>query len=125
QFKKNVFNLPKSLKKLKATAAQLEANFEKFDLIMTPVIAKTPTKIGYFDVTLPYAEISKRAVEFAPYTGLQNISGAPAISLPMGISSDGLPIGVHFSAPFGQDKLLLEFAYELEQAQPWKFVYQF
>lgn len=125
QFRKNIFSIPKSLKLLKQAAATIESNFEKYDLIMTPVVSQEVTKIGYFDVTLPYEEISRRAVSFAPYTGLQNISGAPAISLPLGTSSNGLPIGIHFSAQTGQDKLLLEFAYEMEQAQPWKFVYQF
>ena len=78
---------------------------------------------GHFSIDLPYEEIAKRAVTFAPFMGLQNVTGSPGISLPLGTSSEGLPLGVHFVAPYGNDKRLLELAYELEQAQPWKFIY--
>lgn len=120
QFKANVFNISKNLKTLKEAGAKIETNFERYDLIMTPVVAHNTPKIGHFDVTLPYKEISQRAVAFAPFTGLQNITGAPSISLPLGESSAGMPIGIHFTAPLGQEKRLLEFAFEMEQAQKWK-----
>jgi Asp-tRNA(Asn)/Glu-tRNA(Gln) amidotransferase A subunit family amidase len=50
---------------------------------------------------------------------LQNVAGAPAMSVPLAWSAGGLPIGIHFSAPLGGERRLLELAYELEQAQPW------
>jgi amidase len=53
------------------------------------------------------------------YTPPQNVSGAPAISLPLASRADGLPIGLQFAAAFGEDRLLLELALELEQARPW------
>ncbi len=90
---------------------------------MTPVLSHTVPRIGHFDITLPYEQISNRAVNFASFTGLQNVTGAPAISLPLGTASSGLPIGVHFSAAHGQDRLLLEVGYELEMARPWKFIF--
>src|SRR5690606_33859976 len=124
QFKANVFNISKNLRTLKEAGAKIEINFEKYDLIMTPVVAHNTPKIGHFDVTLPYKEISARAVAFAPFTGLQNITVAPSIALPLGVSSAGMPIGIHFTAPFGQEKRLLEFAYEVEQAQEWKQLFQ-
>jgi amidase len=52
-------------------------------------------------------------------TPVQNVSGAPAMSLPLGRSSEGLPIGVHLAAPFGHERRLLEVALELEEAAPW------
>ncbi|MGB0369640.1 MAG: amidase family protein, partial [Flavobacteriales bacterium] len=61
----------------------------------------------------------RNAVEFATYTGLYNVTGEPAISLPMGLDSNGMPLGVQFAAPYGEDKRLLELAYELEQAKGW------
>ncbi len=124
QFRKNIFNVSKGLKTLKEAGAKIESNFANYDLVMSPVVAHKTPKIGHFSVDLPYSEISSRAVAFAPFTGMQNITGVPGISLPLAESSDGMPIGVHFSAPFGQDKFLLEFAYEMEQTNPWKFIYQ-
>jgi len=64
-------------------------------------------------------EVFQTLSEYVGYTPLQNVAGAPAMSVPLGMSSGGLPIGIHFSAAKGQEKRLLELAYELEQAQPW------
>jgi amidase len=57
---------------------------------------------------------------YVGYTPLQNAAGAPAMSVPLGWSPvSGMPIGAHFSAAKGQERRLLELAYELESAQPW------
>ena len=123
QFRQNLFSIPKSLKALKTAGQVIDNYFNDYDIIMSPVMAHTVPKIGHFSVDLDYAEVSKRAVGFAPFTGIQNITGAPAISLPLSMSSDGLPLGIQFSSALGQDALLLELAYELEQAKPWSFLY--
>jgi amidase len=52
------------------------------------------------------------------FTPIQKIAGAPAISLPMRVSQNGLPIGLQFAAAYGQEKRLLELAFELEEARP-------
>ena len=54
-----------------------------------------------------------------PFTPLFNATGSPAISVPMSISSDGLPIGVQFAAGLGQEELLLKLAIAIEQESPW------
>ena len=60
-----------------------------------------------------------RAGAFAPYTPLFNVTGQPAISIPIGFGDDGLPIGVHLAAkPLGEDTLL-QVAAQLEAARPW------
>ena len=123
QFRRNIFHLRSSIRNLKAAGVKAESLFADYDIIMTPVLAHTVPEIGYFSPELSYAEVSKRAVSFASFTGMQNVTGAPAISLPMGVSQGGLPIGMQFSAVQGQDRLLLELAYELEAAQPWRFMY--
>jgi amidase len=56
---------------------------------------------------------------YAPYTEIFNVAGQPAISLPLGESSDGLPIGIQLAAPLGSDGLLLAVAAWFEQAMPW------
>jgi amidase len=60
-----------------------------------------------------------RLIRFASMTPVQNVTGEPAISLPLGRTSDGLPIGVHVAAPMGHERRLLELALELEEAAPW------
>jgi amidase len=61
-----------------------------------------------------------RLERYVSFTPLNNAAGSPAISLPMGASKDDLPIGVQFSAAHGAERTLLEIAFELEQAQPWR-----
>jgi len=124
RFKANAFKLPKSISTIKRIGSDTEKLLEKYDIIMSPVLAHKTPKIGYFSPQLSSEEITKRAVDFASFTGLQNVTGSPAISLPMGIDADGMPIGVQFSASYGNDKLLLELAYELETAKPWRFIYE-
>ncbi len=122
-FKKNALRLPQSLRLLKNEGKKAELLYEEFDISMTPVVSHEVPPIGYFDPALPYEEISKRAVGFASFTGLQNVTGAPAISLPLGFSSKGLPIGVHFMTKNGNDRALLEFSLAVESAKPFKHLY--
>jgi amidase len=123
-FQKNMLMLPKSLRTLKKSAIETEQKMEKdYDLIMTSVSTITTPRIGYFSPSLNYEEISKRASDFATYLPLFNISGSPAISLPLGESAEGMPIGVQFVAPYGKDQLLLELSLELEAAQPFRTIY--
>ena len=115
--------LPRSIKMLRKVGADTEKLFDSYDIIMTPVLAHTTPEIGHFSPNHSYEVVSKRAVDFATYCGLQNITGSPAISLPMCTTENGMPIAVQFSAPFGLDQRLLELAYEMEEAKPWNFIY--
>lgn len=123
-FKRNILNFPKSIYFLKNKIAQLEQEvFSQHDVVMLPVTTIQTPKIGYLSPLLSSKEIIKRAANFTPFPGMQNVSGSPSISLPVGTDSNGLPLGLQFSAPLGQDGLLLGLAYEIEAAQPWKKIY--
>jgi amidase len=58
--------------------------------------------------------------DYGPFTLVFNISGQPALSLPLGHSADGLPIGVQIVAPYGREDLLFRVAAMLETAKPWR-----
>jgi amidase len=58
-----------------------------------------------------------------PFTPVQNLTGQPAISLPLHWSADGLPIGMMFSGRFGDEATLFRLAAQLEEARPWKDKY--
>jgi amidase len=66
-----------------------------------------------------YLAASLRAAALVPFTPPFNVTGQPAISLPLHWNSDGLPIGSQLVAPYGKEDLLIQVAAQLEQAQPW------
>jgi amidase len=123
KFKNNKLKLMQSIRKLRTVGTDTEKLFGQYDIIMTPVLAHTTPEIGHFSPDLSFEVVSKRAVDFATYCGLQNITGSPAISLPMGRTKNNMPVAVQFSAPFGLDQRLLELAYQLEEAKPWNHIY--
>ncbi|GAM98696.1 aspartyl-tRNA(Asn) amidotransferase subunit A [alpha proteobacterium U9-1i] len=107
-----------ALARLRAAEQQYAAFFADSDVLLTPVLARTPPPIGELSPTLGMAAFD-RVVRYVGYTPLQNVAGAPAMSVPLSWSPSGMPIGAHFGAAQGQERRLLELAYELEQAAPW------
>ena len=61
----------------------------------------------------------ERLTGYVGYTTLHNVAGAPAMSVPLHWTPDGLPVGVQFAARAGQERTLFQLAYELERARPW------
>jgi amidase len=90
------------------------------DLLLTPTMGELPPPLGSFasDPDDPLATIH-RGEQTAAFTALINATGQPAISLPLGWSEEGLPIGVQLVAPLGREDVLLRVASQLEQAHPW------
>jgi amidase len=101
-----------------AARAYLDAT-RAYDVILTPVLATQTWRIGHLSPLVPADELIRRTAETVGYTPIHNIAGAPAMSVPLHASSDGLPIGAHFAAKPGDDAMLLALAYELEAARPW------
>lgn len=110
--------LQAAIGRLRAVEAAYATFFESTDVYLTPVLGKPPVPLGTIDGAKGMA-IFDTLNDYVGYTPLQNVAGAPAMNVPLAWSAAGLPIGTHFSAAKGQEKRLLELAYELEQAQPW------
>jgi amidase len=108
-----------SLRRLRRLARDHEAALESYDLLLSPVLGHVPPPLGYLGPDVEFGEHLVRLLRFISFTPVQNVSGSPAMSLPMGRTPDGLPLGVQLSAPFGLERRLLEVGYELEEAAPW------
>ena len=119
RFLRGFYRLPSSIIGLKRATARLRRSFADFDVIMSPTLAHTTPEIGYLDPAGDFDEIFDRLVRYVSFTPANNSSGTPALSLPLAGSADGLPIGIHFTADLGEERTLLELAYELEAARPF------
>ena len=90
------------------------------DLLLTPTLAEPPPLLGEFDATPDNPMVGLfRAAPIVQFTVPFNITGQPAISLPLVWSDSGLPIGVQLVAAYGREDLLLQVAAQLEAAEPW------
>jgi amidase len=93
------------------------------DVLLCATLAEPPAKIGRFshdtEDYVGYRTGPKGIFAYSPFCAVFNASGQPAASLPLGWSKDGLPIGVHLAAAFGQDELLISLCAEVERAAPW------
>lgn len=118
-FRRNITKFPATLWRLKRARREYDELMQEYDLLLTPTLGLPPPKLGYLAADLPFAQAWQRLRDYAAFTPVSNICGTPAISLPMAMSKDGLPIGVHFAAGFGQERRLLELAFALEDAAPW------
>jgi len=117
--RRNLHRIPLALLRLSRTRRHTARLTRTYDVVMTPTLADETPQIGYLDPMADYEQIIDRLRNWVAFTPLHNVTGEPAISLPLALSANGLPVGMMFSAPTGHEARLLELAYELEDARPW------
>ncbi|GGV10582.1 amidase [Streptomyces spectabilis] len=122
-------------------ARQLAAFHQTYDVLLTPTLARPPVRIGELDTPWLTRQVGKALLKAGvagrfsrtglwkrsvvqnlapnPFTQLANITGRPAMSVPLYRTPDGLPLGVQFGGPLGSEGLLLALAGQLESAAPW------
>jgi len=91
-----------------------------WDVLLSPTMQVPPTELGSFDPSPDDPGKSIRlALSFVAFTRTQNITGDPAMSVPLYWNKDDVPIGVQFAAPFGAEATLFRLAAQLEKVRPW------
>jgi amidase len=105
---------------LSAAARAIVALWNEFDVVMTPALAWRPVRLGDIDACSddPWEDF-RRSGEFTPYTAVFNVTGQPAISLPLFHGDDGLPLGVQLAGRPADEATLLSLAAQLEAARLW------
>jgi Asp-tRNA(Asn)/Glu-tRNA(Gln) amidotransferase A subunit family amidase len=99
---------------------QMAAFHAQYDVLLTPALAMLPPKLGWIDMMLDdVEEYWQRVFAFSPFTVWFNITGQPAIVLPLSQSSDGLPLSVQLVARYGDEATLFRLAAQIEAARPW------
>lgn len=111
--------LPNAVRAFAATTEKVAEFFEQYDAWLSPVTASPAPRLGEQAPTVEFDTLLERVVRFAAYTPLHNVAGTPAMSVPFARSEDGLPIGVQLSTRVGDEALLLQLAYQMEEARPW------
>ncbi|MCP4443389.1 MAG: amidase [Aureispira sp.] len=120
---KNILKTPSFVYRLRKSYRDYKKIFSSLnlDIVLTPTVAAAPPEIGYMAGDLEYDEVFPRMIEWACFTPYSNSSGGPSLSLPLGHDKvTDLPLGMLFWANHGEERLLLELAYQLEEASPWK-----
>ncbi len=110
-----------ALGSLQLASREISRLFTTHDAWVTSTLARPPVPIGTLienerDITRAFEPV----IDYVPFTAAFNVTGQPAISLPLHQSADGLPVGVQFAGRFGDEGLLYRLASELETACPWK-----
>jgi Asp-tRNA(Asn)/Glu-tRNA(Gln) amidotransferase A subunit family amidase len=99
---------------------QMAAFHAGWDVLLTPGLATAPVKLGWIDMTMEDVdEYWRRVFAFSPFTVWFNITGQPAMMLPLGVGGGGLPVAVQLVARYGDEATLFRLASQLEAARPW------
>ena len=101
-------------------ARSVDIFLQTYDLILSPVTAGPAPVLGTMALDQPYEEYARLAMTASPYTAIFNMTGHPAMAVPLHWSEQGMPFGAQFVGPFGDEATLLALAVQLEQAAPWK-----
>ncbi len=112
---------PQLLQAQAALQGALRAAFpvmDEFDAILHPTLAMPPVPVGYFHGQEP-EENFRRQTHFTPFTAVYNVSGQPAVNVPLHWNDDGLPIGVMLAGRLGGEGTLISLSAQLEEARPW------
>jgi Asp-tRNA(Asn)/Glu-tRNA(Gln) amidotransferase A subunit family amidase len=102
------------------TGRQLGTFFERYDVLLSPTIARTSLPLGTVRMNGDPEAFERELAPMVAFTSVCNVAGVPAMSVPLEWTEDGLPIGLQFVARFGAEEMLFSLAAQLERAQPWR-----
>ena len=110
----------KTIQDIHAYGRQMAHFQNDWDILLTPTLAERPLPLGVLVMTSEDIDTYyDRLFRYIAFTPQQNLSGQPAITLPLHMSDDGLPVGVQLASRFGEEELLIRIASQLEVARPW------
>ncbi|UPK76925.1 amidase [Nocardioidaceae bacterium SCSIO 66511] len=119
EFRRHLLRTPGVIYRLRKSEHAYAQIFADYDVVLSPTLAHTTPQLGHLSPAQPFEQLFDRLLRYVAFTPLNNATGGPAVSLPMAMSDAGLPIGVQFSAAHGDERTLLELAYEVEQDHGW------
>lgn len=109
----------RALRRIQEIGWEVGVAFTTYDVLLTPTLAQPTPPLGLLDTMRPEA-MYEHGSTYSAWTSIFNVTGMPAISLPLGSADDGMPLGVQFAADLGGEPLLLSLAAQIERAAPWQ-----
>jgi amidase len=109
----------RAVARLGALTRRIVSFWSEHDVLLTPTLALPPVPIGWQEAVEGAVEQLLRSTAFTPFTSIANLTGLPAISMPLHWSETGLPIGVQAIGPPAGDAVVLRLAAQFESARPW------
>ena len=114
-------NYAMAIQTIHAFGRTLSSMFSRYDVLLLSTLAKPPVPLGHLNTNAAdLSDYGEKLYTFMPNTQPFNVSGQPAMTVPLSWSEDGLPIGVQFAARGGDEATLFRLAAQLETARPWK-----
>lgn len=110
----------RDVEKLRQLSRAIAQDLSSYDIYVTPMLTQLPRPMGYYDMSMTDLDRYNAKWADAGFAYPFNISGLPAISLPLGWSKEGIPIGVQLVGRYGDEAAVLAVSSQLEQAMPWK-----
>lgn len=99
--------------------ASMDALMERYDVLLSPVTAGQTPVLGDFALDQPFESYAQKMMGSAAFTVVANVSGQPSMSVPSGLTNDGMPVGMMFTAALAREDILFSLAGQLERARPW------
>lgn len=113
-FKRGFWKMPAVLWRLRRARFDYAEAMKDFDAVLTPVLGHTAPKLGHLSPTVPFDTLFDRLTRYANFTPLANVTGTPAISIPMALTPENLPVSVQLMSKLGDERTLLQLAFALE-----------
>ncbi|MBM3512193.1 MAG: amidase [Alphaproteobacteria bacterium] len=106
---------------MQTAAIEMAGFMNDYDVILSPTVAALPPELGWIGLSSEsdFNKWAQRIATFSPFTQLANMTGQPAMSIPLATSSTALPIGIMFTGRYGDEASLFRLAGQLERAAPW------
>ncbi|MEC7816191.1 MAG: amidase [Pseudomonadota bacterium] len=124
RFRQQFWRLPGALWRLNRAAGDYATAMAGFDAVLTPTLAHTPPPLGHLSPAVPFETLFERLTRYVGFTPLANVTGAPAIAIPVGLTENNLPLSAHLMGHLGGERALLELAYQLEAELPMPKIHQ-
>lgn len=118
-FRRRILNLPGAMTRLKHSEKAYASAISGLDAVLTPTVGHTTPAMGHLKPDQPFDVLFEKLRAYACFTPVANVTGAPALSLPAGVTAEGLPVSVQLMGRHGDERTLLDLAYTLEHENAW------